>query len=65
MRLLKRDRESEEQSKWLWLRSELKAGLEADEAEFMTLDAGKIIKEAKTRRKADDHRATGHVPVQA
>ena len=37
--------------------AELKAGLEADETEFVALDAGKIIREAKARREADDHSA--------
>jgi hypothetical protein len=41
-----------EQRKWLWLRSEIKPGLKADESEFVALDAGKIIKEARARRKA-------------
>lgn len=50
--LVRRDYEREEQRKWSRLRSELKAGLEASESEFITLDAGKIIKEAKARRKA-------------
>jgi len=49
--LVRRDYEREEQRKWSWLRSELKPGLEADEAEFVALDADKIIKEAKARRK--------------
>jgi len=43
-----------EQNKWSQLRSELKPGLDASEAEFVTLDAAKIIKEAKARRKADN-----------
>jgi antitoxin ParD1/3/4 len=50
--LVRRDYEREEQRKWSWLRTELRAGLEANEAEFVALDAGKIIKEAKARRKA-------------
>jgi antitoxin ParD1/3/4 len=50
--LVRRDYEREEQRKWSWLRSELKPCLEAGEAEFVALDAGKIIKEAKARRKA-------------
>jgi hypothetical protein len=49
---IRRDCEREEQRKWSWLRSELKPGLEAGEAEFVALDAGKIIKEAKARKKA-------------
>ena len=44
--------EREEQRKGSWLRSELKPGMEAGETEFVTLDAGKIIKESKARRKA-------------
>ena len=44
--------EREEQRKWSWLRAELRPGLEASESEFVALDAGKIIKEAKARRKA-------------
>ena len=47
----RRNSEHEEWHKWSWLRSELKPGLEAGEAEFVALDAGKIIKEAKARRK--------------
>ena len=50
--LVRRDYERDEQRKWSWLRSELRAGLEANETEFVALDAGKIIKEAKVRRKA-------------
>ena len=47
-----RDFKSDEQRKWSWLRSEIKAGLGASETEFVALDAGKIIKEAKARRNA-------------
>ena len=53
--LVRRDYERDEQRKWSWLRSELKPGLEAGAAEFVALDAGKIIKEAKARRKAHGH----------
>ena len=52
MHVLKRDRGSEDHRKWSWLRAELKPGLAASEAEFVALDAGKIIKEAKARRNA-------------
>lgn len=48
--LVRHDYEREEQRKGLWLRQELKAGAEADESEFMPLDADSIIAEAKTRR---------------
>jgi len=50
--LIRRDRERDEQRKWAWLRSELKPGLQADESEFVPLDADSIIKEARARRKA-------------
>ena len=49
--LVRRDYEREEQRKWSGLRAELKPGIEADEADFVTLDANKIIAEAKGRRK--------------
>ena len=49
--LVRRDYEREEQRKWLWLRHELKAGAEANEAEFVDLDADAIIADAKERRK--------------
>jgi len=49
--LVRRDYEREEQRKWLWLREELKAGAQADEGEFVALDASSIIAEAKERRK--------------
>jgi antitoxin ParD1/3/4 len=50
--LVRRDYEREEQRKWSWLRSELEPGLRADDSEFLPLDAGKVIKEARARRKA-------------
>lgn len=49
--LVRRDYEREEERKWLWLRNELKAGLEAREPEFETLDVDGLIGEAKSRRK--------------
>jgi antitoxin ParD1/3/4 len=51
--LVRRDYEQEEEKKWAWLRAELKAGIEADESEFVPLDAEKIIAEAKKRKKAN------------
>ncbi len=48
--LVRRDYEREELRKWQWLRQELKDGLEADESEFVALDADSIINEAKKRR---------------
>ena len=49
--LVRRDYEREEQRKWAGLRSELEPGLHASDNEFVPLDAGKIIKEARARRK--------------
>lgn len=49
--LVRRDYEREEQRKWQCLRQELKAGAEADEAEFVALDADAIIVDAKKSRK--------------
>ena len=49
--LVRRDYEREEQRKWQWLRQELKAGAEADEAVFVPLDANAIIVDAKKSRK--------------
>jgi len=49
--LVRRDYERDEQRKWQWLREELKAGVAADESEFVALDADSIISEAKKRRK--------------
>jgi antitoxin ParD1/3/4 len=48
--LVRRDYEREEERKWLWLRNELKAGLEAREPEFETLDINGLIGEARSRR---------------
>ncbi len=47
--LVRRDYEREEKRKWSWLRHELKAGAEAGESEFVTLDAEALIVEAKAR----------------
>lgn len=49
--LVRRDYEREEERKWMALRQTLKAGLEADESEFVELDADKVIALAKSRRK--------------
>ncbi|MFZ4766106.1 MAG: type II toxin-antitoxin system ParD family antitoxin, partial [Roseimicrobium sp.] len=48
--LVRRDYEREEQRQWQWLRQELKAGAQADESDFIALDADSIIAEAKLRR---------------
>jgi antitoxin ParD1/3/4 len=50
--LVRRDYEREEERKWSWLRAELKDGLKANEGEFVALNAGKLIKEARAARKA-------------
>lgn len=51
--LVRRDYEREEENKWAILRHALRPGLEADAGEFVTLDAGDIIAEARSRRKRD------------
>jgi antitoxin ParD1/3/4 len=48
--LVRRDYEREENRKWLWLRHELKAGLDATESEYETLDIDGLIGEARSRR---------------
>jgi antitoxin ParD1/3/4 len=48
--LVRRDYEREEQHKWARLRQELKAGAEAPESDFVTLEAESLIAEAKARR---------------
>jgi antitoxin ParD1/3/4 len=50
--LVRKDFEREEERRWSWLRTELRAGLKAPESEFVPLDAEKIIKQAKARKKA-------------
>ncbi len=49
--LVRRDYEREEQRKWSWLRDELKAGIDAQEHEFIPLDANKVLAEARVRKK--------------
>ena len=48
--LVRRDYEREEDRRWLWLRHELKAGLESPESEFESLDVQSLIEEAKSQR---------------
>jgi antitoxin ParD1/3/4 len=48
--LVRHDYEREEERKWLWLRHELKAGLEASASEFESLDIDGLINEARSRR---------------
>ena len=50
--LVRRDYEREERRKWQLLRNELKAGATAGEPAFVPLDAGKLIAQARARRKA-------------
>ena len=48
--LVRRDFEREESRRWEFLRDELRAGMEADRADFVSLDDKDIITEAKRRR---------------
>lgn len=50
--LVRRDFEREEERKWTWLRHELKTGANAKESQFVRLDAEKVLREAKARRKS-------------
>ena len=47
--LERRDNEREENRRWLWLRHELKAGVEASESDFETLDVDGLLSEARAR----------------
>ncbi len=47
--LVRRDYEREENRRWLWLRHELKAGVEASESDFETLDVDGLLSEARAR----------------
>ena len=51
--LVRRDFEREEERKWGWLRDELKAGVEAEESDFVPLDAAALLLKAKARRDAN------------
>ena len=53
--LVRRDYELEEQRKWAWLHQELKPGVDADEREFVALDADALLKEARARKARDGH----------
>lgn len=48
--LVRRDYEREEARKAIWLRQELKPGLDAGDSEFTELNADNLISEAKARR---------------
>ena len=48
--LVRRDYEREEKRKWSWLREELKAGANADENQFVPLDAATVLRKAKASR---------------
>jgi antitoxin ParD1/3/4 len=50
--LVRRDYEREEERKWTWLRGELKSGAEADESQFVPLDAEAMLRKARALRKA-------------
>jgi antitoxin ParD1/3/4 len=47
--LVRRDYEREENRRWLWLQHELKAGVEASESDFETLDVDGLLSEARSR----------------
>ena len=51
--LVRRDFERDEERKWSALRDELKAGIEADESQFVPLNAKTVLAKAKARRKAN------------
>jgi len=51
--LVRRDYEREEERKWGWLRDELTPGTQADESEFIPLDANAVLQKAKALRQAD------------
>ena len=48
--LVRRDFEREEERKWSWLREQLKSGSEAEESQFVPLDAEVILQKAKALR---------------
>ncbi len=48
--LVRRDYEAEENRKWSWLHHELKPGLDAVEDDFLKLDDGDILAEARKRK---------------
>lgn len=50
--LVRRDYEREEERKWNWLHGELKSGAEADESQFVPLDAEAILQKAKVLRQS-------------
>lgn len=50
--LVRRDYEREEKRKWSCLRDELKAGVEADENQFVPLDAETVLRKAKSHRRS-------------
>ena len=50
--LVRYDFEQEQQRRRAWLYDELSAGLEADESEFIPLNAKTVILKAKARRKS-------------
>lgn len=51
--LVRRDFERDEERKWSALRDELKEGIEADESQFVPLNAKTVLAKAKARRKAN------------
>jgi len=48
--LIRRDYQRQEERKWSWLMDQLRPGMNADESEFVPLDAEEIIKAAKIEK---------------
>ena len=48
--LIRRDYERQEERKWRWLMDQIRPGMEADESEFVPLDAEEIIKTARKEK---------------
>ena len=52
--LVRKDYEREESRKWAWLRSELKPGAAARQADFVELDVESILAEARTLKTGNE-----------
>lgn len=50
--LVRRDYQREEHRKWLCLQHNLQAGMEAPDADFVSIDVHDLIEEARSRRAA-------------
>ena len=51
--LIRRDYQLQEERKWRWLMDQIRPGMEADEREFVELDAEEIIRAAKKEKAVD------------